>query len=146
MSGYRERWVVPAGWWVGALGVTGLLAAEVHGGAPGLQGVLPYALGLPLVTVLLLLGSRGRVEVREEVLHVPGARIGLHHLGEAVVLDRAALRLQTGPMADRLAYVVTRPWLRQAVRVTVADPADDTPYWVVGSRRPHELLAALRRG
>jgi hypothetical protein len=25
----------------------------------------------------------------------------------------------------------------------VADPEDPTPYWVVGTRRPAELLAAL---
>lgn len=143
---YDERLRVPLGWWLGGLGLALLMAAQVHGGAPGLQAVLPYAIALPTVVVLLLVGSRGRVQVAEEVLRVPGARIGLHHLGEAVPLDRRAMRQQTGPLADRHAYVVSRPWLKSAVRVSVEDPADDTPYWVIGTRRPQELAAALRHG
>lgn len=141
---YAERLRVPIWWWPAALGVAGVIAAEIHGGAPGLQAVLPYAILLPAIVILLALGSRGRLKVRDGVLHVPGARIGLHHLAEPVVLDRAALRQQTGPMADRDAFVVSRPWLHSAVRVMLTDPDDDTPYWVIGTRRPERLAAALR--
>jgi hypothetical protein len=105
--------------------------------------VVPYAVLLPLVLVLLALGSRGRVQVRDGVLHVPGARIPLVHLGAGVVLDRESLRRQAGPMADRDAFLVSRPWLHSAVRVMVTDPDDDTPYWIVGTRHPERLLAAL---
>lgn len=142
---YDERLVVPVWWWLAGLGLTALVAAEVHGGAPGLQAVLPYALLIPAVAALLALGSRGRIRVQDEQLRVPGARVGLHHLGEAVVLDRRAMRQQTGPLADRYAFVVSRPWLTTAVRVGIEDPADDTPYWVIGTRRPEQLAAALRR-
>jgi hypothetical protein len=98
---------------------------------------------LPLTAVLLTIGSRGRVEVREGVLHVPGARIPVAQLDHGVALDRAAFRAQTGPMADPRAFVVSRPWLHTAVRLMVADPQDPTPYWVVGTRHPEQLLAAL---
>jgi Protein of unknown function (DUF3093) len=47
-------------------------------------------------------------------------------------------------MADPAAFVVSRPWLHTAVRLMVDDPADPTPYWVVGTRRPDRLLAAIR--
>jgi hypothetical protein len=80
------------------------------------------------------------------VLHVPGARIPVAQLDHGVVLDREAFRQQTGPMADPRAFVVSRPWLRTAVRLMLNDPDDPTPYWVVGTRRPAELLAALRSG
>jgi hypothetical protein len=40
---------------------------------------------------------------------------------------------------------VTRGWLAQSVRVQVEDPEDDTPYWLVGTRRPEQLAAALQR-
>ncbi len=142
---YDERLRVPLWWWPAALGVAGVVAAEIHGGAPGLQAVLPYAVLLPMTLLLLGVGSRGRVRVREQVLSVPGARIGLDHLAEPVVLDRSALRQQTGPMADRDAFVVSRPWLHSAVRVMLTDPEDDTPYWVIGTRQPERLAAALRR-
>jgi hypothetical protein len=32
------------------------------------------------------------------------------------------------------------------VRVGLDDPADDTPYWIVGTRQPNELAAALTQG
>ena len=143
---YTERWVVPWWWWPAALGLATLVAAELHSGFPGPRAYVPYAVLLPLAVVLLAVGSRGRVTVAGGVLHVPGARIPLEHLGDPVVLDREALRRQTGPMADRRSFLVSRPWLHAAVRVLVTDPEDDTPYWVVGSRRPEALAAALRSG
>ena len=57
-AAYDERLVVPWWWWLGGLSVTALIAAEIHGGAPGLRSVLPYAIGLPLIVVLLAIGSR----------------------------------------------------------------------------------------
>ncbi|MDT7550648.1 MAG: hypothetical protein QOE84_3042 [Actinomycetota bacterium] len=140
---YVERWIVPWFWWPWALGLAVLVSAELHGGAPGTRAVLPYAVLLPLTVLLLALGSRGRIELRDGVLHVPGARIPVVHLDHGVVLDRQAFRQQTGPMADPRAFVVSRPWLHTAVRLMVADSEDPTPYWVVGTRRPAQLLAAL---
>lgn len=141
---YRERWVPPPHWWLGALALAALVAAEIHSGAPGLRAVLPYAVLLPLTVVLLAVGSRGQITVENGVLHVPGARIPIARLDHGVALDREAFRQQTGPMADPRAFVVSRPWLRTAVRLMLDDPADPTPYWVVGTRRPHQLLEALR--
>jgi Protein of unknown function (DUF3093) len=141
---YRERWIVPPVWWPCALGLATLVAAELHSGAPGMRAFLPYIVLLPLTAVLLAIGSRGGITVEDGVLHVPGARIAITHLSSGVALDREAFRLQTGPMADPDAYVVSRPWLHSAVRLMVDDPADPTPYWVVGTKRPHELLEAIK--
>ncbi|MCU1591714.1 MAG: rane protein [Frankiales bacterium] len=142
---YRERWVVPLVWWPCALGLATLVAAELHSGAPGARAVLPYAVLLPLTAVLLATGSRGQVTVTDGVLHVPGARIPVALLDHGVVLDREAFRIQAGPMADPNAFVVSRPWLHTAVRLMVDDPADPTPYWIVGTSRPAELLSAISR-
>ena len=65
------------------------------------------------------------------------------HLGPAEVLDPEATRRALGPGADARAFLVTRPYLKRAVRVPVTDPADPTPYWLVGSRHPDALAAAL---
>jgi hypothetical protein len=141
---YRERWIVPLIWWPCALGLATLVAAELHSGAPGMRAVIPYAVLLPLTAVLLATGSRGCITVVDGVLHVPGARIPIALLSDGVALDRESFRVQTGPMADPRAYVVSRPWLHTAVRLTVADEHDPTPYWVVGTRRPAELLSAIQ--
>ena len=79
-------------------------------------------------------------ELRAARAHIP-----LEHLGPAEVLDAEATRLALGPEADARAFLVTRPYLKRAVRVPVTDPADPTPYWLVGSRHPDALAAALAR-
>src|SRR5690606_41628631 len=79
------------------------------------------------------------------VLHAGWANNRGSHLGEPVFLDVDGLRAAMGPEADARAFVCHRPWVRQGVRVAVVDPRDPAPYWLVASRRPAELAAALRR-
>ena len=142
---YEERLVPPplvqAGW----LAVAGVVAATLHGGAGGARAVVPYVVVLPLAVLLLLRASRGRIRVADGVLHVPGARIPLDQLGGVTPLDREGTRRVRGPLAEPRAFVVTRPWLSSSVKVQVEDPEDDTPYWLVGTRRPQDLAAALVR-
>jgi len=142
---YDERLTAPPWVWAAVLSVALLSAAALHGGAAGWRSLLPYAVLLPLAVVGLLTASRGRVRVAGGVLHVPGARIPLDHLGGVTPLTREGTRRVRGPLAEPRAYVVTRGWLAQSVRVQVEDPDDDTPYWLVGTRRPAELAAALQR-
>ena len=140
---YRERHVVPVRGVLAVLVLVGFAAAELHGGAGGWRTVVPYAGLLPTAVVVLVLLSRGEVRVQDGVLHVPGARAPLTAFGTPEVLDGPALRRVLGPEADPLAWVAVRPWHRGAVLLPVVDPEDDTPYWVVGSRRPLALLRAL---
>lgn len=143
MSDYAERLVAPPAWWAGALAVSVLLAAGLHSGAGGARAVVPYVV-VPLIALAAMAyASRGEVRVTGGVLHVPGARIPLTHVGGVVALDREGTRQVRGPLAEPLAYVVSRPWLGGSVRVQVEDPEDDTPYWLIGTRRPQQLAAAL---
>jgi hypothetical protein len=64
-------------------------------------------------------------------------------LGTPEQLDKDATRRVLGVEADARAYLVTRPYLKHAVRVPVHDPADPTPYWLVATRHPERLAAAL---
>ena len=140
---YREALRVPVWWAVVGLVVAGGAAAEIDLGQGGLAWRIPYVL-LPLAGLAALLGmSRRRLTVEHGVLHVPGARAPVAAFGPPEVLDRAALRLYLGPAARPEAWVVVRPWLKRAVLLPVTDPEDDTPYWLVGSRHPEALAAAL---
>jgi len=141
---YDERLVPPPWVWLAVLAVALLSAAVLHSGAQGWRSVVPYAVLLPVAVVALLLSSRGRITVADGVLHVPGARIPLDHLGGVTPLNREGTRRVRGPLAEPRAFVVTRGWLTESVRVQVEDPDDDTPYWLVGTRRPAELAAALQ--
>ena len=142
---YEERLVPPPWVWIGVLTVAAISAATLHGGATGWRSVVPYVLLLPLAVVGLLAASRGRVRVADGVLHVPGARIPLSAIGGVTPLDREGTRRVRGPLAEPRAFVVTRGWLSASVRVQVEDPEDDTPYWLVGTRHPRELAAALQQ-
>jgi hypothetical protein len=142
-AAYRERLALPVSWALLLLAVAGLAAAELHSGAGGWRAMVPYAVLLPLAVLTLVLVSRREIRVEAGVLHVPGARAPLSAFGTPEVLEREALRLWLGPNADAAAWVAVRPWLRTAVRLPVTDPEDDTPYWIVGTRRPVALLAAL---
>jgi hypothetical protein len=140
---YDERLVPPPWVWLAVLSVALVCAAAVHSGNPGWRSVVPYAVLLPAAAGLLLAGSRGRVHVTDGVLHVPGARIPLDQLGGVTPLSREGTRRMRGPLAEPRAFVATRGWLTESVRVQVEDPEDDTPYWLVGTRHPQELAAAL---
>ena len=143
MTAYEERLTAPPSWWIGGLALSLLLAAGVHSGGSGPRAVVPYVV-LPLaVLAALAYASRGRVRVADGVLSVPGARIPVAVLGGVTPLDAEATRQVRGPLAEPLAYVATRPWLSSAVRLQVEDPEDDTPYWLVGTRKPRELAAAV---
>lgn len=140
---YEERLVAPPWVWLAVLLVAGVSAVTLHGGAGGARAVVPYVVLLPLAVAFLLHVSRGRVVVSDGVLHVPGGRIALSHVGGVTPLDREGTRRVRGPAAEPRAFVVTRAWLGSSVRVQVEDPQDDTPYWLVGTRRPAELATAL---
>jgi hypothetical protein len=87
--------------------------------------------------------GRIRVAVVGDELLVDDARLPARFVADAIPIDAEGKRLLMGTGADPLAFVVQRPWIRGAVQVLLDDPADPTPYWVVSSRDPVGLAAAL---
>lgn len=134
---------LPLSWVAGTLVVALIAAAQLHTALPGWAGLVPYVVLVAGVLVGAVVLSRREVRVADGVLHVPGARAPLTAFGPPEVLEGRALQLWLGPQAHRDAWVATSPWLRAAVRLPVVDPADDTPYWLVGTRHPVALVAAL---
>ena len=55
------------------------------------------------------------------------------------------MRLQAGRDADARAYLLLRPYLKRGVRIDLTDPSDPAPYWLISSRRPDGLAAALAK-
>lgn len=151
-AAYTERLFVPWWFWPPVLLMAGLLAAELHMGYPGVRSWLPYVLLLPLAVVLLIWLGRIRVSVdgvpadtdgtRE--LHAGPAHLPVSQIGRVEYVTGEAKRQALGPQLDPEAFVLHRPWVGPVVRIEVIDPDDPTPYWVVSTRRPEELLAALR--
>ncbi|WP_249713848.1 DUF3093 domain-containing protein [Rhizomonospora bruguierae] len=142
-AGHAERLYAPWWLWLVGLGITALVAAEVGLGAPGLRTWVPYVVLLPLAAVGLWWVGRIRVAVEGDEFKVDDARLPLRFVADAIPLDAAGRRELLGVHADPLAFVVQRPWVRGTVQVVLNDSDDPTPYWVISSRRPERLAAAL---
>jgi hypothetical protein len=143
-SSYRERLTVAWWLWLPAVALVGLLLIEIHLTGPQLSTWVPYIALLPAATVGLWLLGRIRVAVVDDELQVDDARLPLQFVSDATVLTPDAKRDILGPYAEPYAFVIQRPWIGGAVQVHLDDPADPTPYWIVSSRHPDRLAAALR--
>lgn len=148
---YDERLRVPLWWWPLVLGFVGATALALpHGVA--LRGRAPSTMTALTIAVLVLLGvglpvllGTGRVRVAEGVLEAGHARIPVDALGTPAVLSREQTRRRLGRDADPAAYLHYCWWVPRTVLVPVTDPDDPTPYWLVSTRRPEDLAAALER-
>ncbi len=143
MQSYRERLFAPPLWWV-----TGMLTMLTFGAIvwTGFDlGITLAVFGaLILVTAAFLLNwGRVSIEVADGVLSVGPDRLPLADAGEVVPLDERQSRALRGPHADPRAHVLIRPYLRCAVYVEVTRPGAASPYWLLATRRPAELAAAI---
>ena len=140
---FRERlWPGPGGW-IGAL-AAGLVAALVlwpvgH----AVAAVVGVAVTIAVCVALALTSP---------VIEVSGGelRAGRAHVPVALLRDPTPIttaddmRTELGPRLDARAFVCLRAWARTGLKAALDDPADPTPYWLVSTRRPAELAAALR--
>ncbi len=142
-AGFSERLWVPWWAWPIALALAAFLSAEVFLGAHTALVVVPYLILLPATAAGLLALGRIRIRVSGGALYVDDAHLPVGLVKEVNVLDAAGTRALLGPLAERYAFVVQRPWVGTGVRVVLDDPDDPTPYWLVSSRRPADLATAI---
>jgi len=139
---YRERLVPPLLWWVlGALFALSVFAAVVVA-AGSTWALAATAVALVGAGALLAAGAVV-ITVSDTELAVGRARLELAYVAGCVPLEADAASRRAGPEADARAYLVLRPYVTTAVEVTLDDPDDPVPYWLVSTRHPRELAAAL---
>jgi len=169
MRVYHERLRPPVSWWLLGLAATLLLATEVVAGFSWPVAVAIYVVLTGAMAALLLSWGRPAVVVSEDELRAGPARLPLAAVGEVTALDAAQTRSLRGPRGNPAAFLLIRPYLRDAVYVevaragaesrqprrrlrmhgllprveAVAGPATSSPYWLVGTRHPAELAAAI---
>ena len=140
---YVEQLRVPLRWWA----IATMFWASV---------LLALLVAIPVVAACLITGfffgvtatifvsyGAARIAIDDGFLEAGRARIPVHLLADPEALDGAAARRAAGVDADARAYLLIRPYAPEAVRVRVVDPADPTPYWLVSTRHPKVLAAAL---
>jgi hypothetical protein len=93
--------------------------------------------------VILLVISSPWIEVTEVALVAGRARLPLPNVGAATGYAGSDATQQRGPKLDARAWLVIRGWIAPVVKVVVVDENDPTPYWLVSTRHPTDLIAAL---
>jgi hypothetical protein len=146
---FRERRHVPWWWFVAALCLAlptteavVVLGPEMSHHATAGFTAASLTVAAAVIGGLLYLLGRSDVEVTASMLRAGAAQLGPGHIGRARALDATQTRLLLGPGLRADAWLSLRPWIKTAVQIEVVDD-ESTPYWVVATRRPAELMAAL---
>ena len=163
-AGYQERLRTP--WWWYPLGIVVgvLLGAEFVFVLPDSLAWLPILLSIVLAVLVVWRLSSARVSVVGDELVVPGRRLPVRDIVEVHALSYSELRRVVGRHGDPSAFTFVRSWVGPGVQLIlntsdVPDwdgPASDgpdpissrsarppEPYWLVSTRHPDRLIAAL---
>jgi Protein of unknown function (DUF3093) len=95
--------------------------------------------------VILLVISSPWIEVTDVALLAGRARLPLPNVGATTGYSGTDATAQRGPKLDARAWLVIRGWVSPVVKVVVVDESDPTPYWLVSTRHPNDLIAALNQ-
>ncbi|WP_434969259.1 DUF3093 family protein [Microbacterium sp. bgisy207] len=139
---YQER-LGPSLWVIVSAAVLAPMAALVL--APidtTVALIVGAAVGILAIAVLVWLSPV--VRVSDGRVRAGRAWIAAHFLGEPVALTGEDARLARGPGLDATAWHLIRGGIDGVVVVPVVDPDDPARAWVISSRTPDRLAAAIR--
>lgn len=111
-------------------------------------GDFPALISLIALTMGLIWGyfsTALKIEINELELRIGKAHIDLHYIGECVDLNKQAIGLARTRDADPRAFLAIRFWVSKGVLLKVNDSRDNTPYWLVSSKKGSQLIEALKR-
>lgn len=143
MTRYRER-LWPAPW---------LLVASALVIPASMLVLAPISFPAGIATAVVLYGGcvalfvfgAPIISVDDGKLRAGRASIPLSLLGEPKVFTGEDARLERGQRLDARAWLLIRGSIDPVVTVPVTDPDDPAPYWLLSTRRPRELAAAIVR-
>ena len=154
---FFERRTVPLWWWLVALALVlptteaVVLGPEMSHHPSALLTWASLAGATVLVAACLIALGRSNVTVDQLGISAGGAVLPAGDVGRARALDRAETHRLLGPGLRADAHLSLRPWIKTAVQVEVAVQVQTAerqanaqcPYWIVATRKPTELVAAL---
>jgi hypothetical protein len=142
---FQERLWVPWWWWPFAGVVIAIFVAEVIPGLPRSWQIWSGVIITGIVVSWLITVGVAPVGVDAEGFRAGAAKLPYAAIGAVRTVEPATRKALLGPAGDDRAYLLTRDWIRGSVYVEVVDDADPVPYWLVSTRNPARLAAALRR-
>jgi Protein of unknown function (DUF3093) len=145
MTDYRERLRVPLAWWLLAVPTVLVLGATLYAGlAEPWPIIIMAGLAAGCATSLITIGL-GTVEIRDGALRAGRAVLPLTAVSEVASLGEKQTARLRGPRADPAAHLYSRPYLKKSVYLAVNPSSSAGPYWLIGTRHPAELMAAIER-
>ena len=147
MRTYREHLRVPASYWILGLITMLTFASFSWAGFNLIVGVAAYVLLVFVPAVALWVWGNATIEVSDGELRAEKSTLPLARSGHVQVLDVPQTTAMRGPLADPAAFMLIRPYISRVVYIEVTASADgeapEHPYWLVGSRDPEGLAAAI---
>jgi hypothetical protein len=84
------------------------------------------------------------IQVGSSHLTVARAKIPRNLLGNIEEIAKDQIFSERGPKLDPAAFKVFQGTVKTAIKITVNDPNDPTPYWIISTRKPAQLAEVLR--
>jgi hypothetical protein len=139
---YRERLHAPLWLWLLGTVLTASLGVAYGYRLGAVAGLVTFVLAQALFSWWLV-ATAPFVVVDDLVFRAGRARLPLRYVGRIAPLDTAQTRDARGRLADPAAYLCLRSWTSRSVLVEVEDHDDPHPYWLVSTRRGHDLAPVL---
>jgi len=97
-----------------------------------------------MVAAAIFISAAVVISIDAREIRIGRASIEHAYIASSQALAAEEARQRAGVGADARAHLVLRPYVRTAVEITLDDPDDPVPYWLVSTRRPQQLAEALR--
>jgi hypothetical protein len=141
MPEYRER-LWPAPWIFIATALVIPASILVLAPVSVLVGVVTAVVLYGAIVVLALV-TAPVIEVGDGTLRAGSASVPLKLVGDPAAHSGDDAFAERGRLLDARAWLMLRGWVGPVVKIPLNDPKDPVPYWLVSSRRPNELVAAI---
>jgi hypothetical protein len=140
---YRER-LGPSLWLLVAAAVVAPMVALVF---VQLDTTVALVIGglIGIAVIAVFLGTAPVVSLDERMLRAGRAHIELGLVGEPTALSGEAARTARGTGLDPRSWHLIRGGIDGVVIIPILDQDDPAPAWVISSRTPERLAAAIRR-
>ena len=143
MTHYRER-LWPAPWLF--VGTALVIPAALLVFLPINQTVgIVVAIVLYAGCVGGLLLASPVVEVTDTEFRAGRAHLPLDAIGTTESFRSAEASAERGTRLDARAWLMIRGWIDPVLKLEIVDERDPVPYWIVSSRRPEKVAAAIAR-
>lgn len=84
------------------------------------------------------------IKVGKTTFSVGGASIPRVLLGKIDEIGKDQIFEERGPKLDPAAFKVFQGTVKTAIKVSIKDTSDPTPYWIISTRKPGQLATVLK--